>query len=370
MALSLAWLIPSVRQGHPGITENPRTREHSIQKRASHRTPRTPKKPESFPRPEPIRHISFDEPVLKGPSSAPVIAPSQTRGRPVFLPRCKSRSPQTGIVPLPPASAPIVADSSPLSSAETLAEVPQDVKRALSSRLTRALLSRNRQMSRTSTVGSNTPSSSSAAEISEFGERVTVTGKVEMRTGLDAKQANVTERGRFGFLRKSKTIHVGQDRPRSRSRPAPLSLPSPVPFTANVDSPADLIPPPRITNSPDPISPPSSTSSTRSTHRRVSSTPSASSKLRITDKLCPRREKDKVAEPKPKPARTQPYGPPYNWIPPTPGAWAVVEGTEESMKIERRRKRASAPTDQTHFQHLAYNEHERAGSMPIPLPAM
>ncbi|KAH9065597.1 hypothetical protein EDB87DRAFT_857813 [Lactarius vividus] len=62
-------------------------------------------------------------------------------------------------------------------------------------------------MSRTSTVGSNTGSSSSAAEISEFGERVTATGKVEMRTGLDAKLANVTERGRFGFLRKSKTIH-------------------------------------------------------------------------------------------------------------------------------------------------------------------
>ncbi|KAH9178557.1 hypothetical protein EDB89DRAFT_1927147 [Lactarius sanguifluus] len=160
------------------------------------------------------------------------------------------------------------------------------------------------------------------------------------------------------------------DRPRSRSRPAPLSLPSPVPFTANIDSSADSIPPPRITNSPDPISPPSSTTSTRSLHRRVSSTPSASSKLRIADKLCPRKEKDKGAEPKPKPARTQPYGPPYNWIPPTPGAWAVVEGTEEPAKTERRHKRASAPTDQTHFQHLAYHEQDRAGSMPIPLPTM
>ncbi|KAH8992444.1 hypothetical protein EDB92DRAFT_1945234 [Lactarius akahatsu] len=370
MALSLAWLIPSVRQGHPGITENPRTLERSIQKRAPRRTPSAPKKPELVPRPEPIRHISFDGPVPKGPSSAPVIPPSYPRGRPAFLPRCKSRSPQTGVVPLPPASAPIVASSSPLSSAETLADIPQEVKRALSSRLTRALLSRGRQMSRTSTVGSNTASSSSAPEISEFGERVTVTGKVEMRTGLDAKQPNVTERGRFGFLRKSKTIHVGADRPRSRSRPAPLSLPSPVPFTVNIDSSADSIPPPRITNSPDPISPPSSTTSTRSLHRRVSSTPSASSKLRIADKLCPRKEKDKGAEPKPKPARTQPYGPPYNWIPPTPGAWAVVEGTEEPAKTERRHKRASAPTDQTHFQHLAYHEHDRAGSMPLPLPAM
>src|SRR6266702_1586513 len=211
MALSLAWLIPSVRIGHPGITENPRTRVRSIQHRAPHRTPRAPKKTESVvPRPEPIRHISFDEPVPKGPSSAPVIAPPYLRGRPAILPRCKTRSPLTGVVPLPPASAPIVGDSSPLSSAETLAEAPQEVKRALSSCLTRALLlSRGRQMSRASTVGANTASSSSAAEISEFGERVGVTGKVEMRSGLDAKQANVTERGRFGFLKKSKTVPFG-----------------------------------------------------------------------------------------------------------------------------------------------------------------
>lgn len=361
MALSLAWLIPSVRKGHPGITENPRTRVRSIQNRAPHRTP---KKNGSVPRPEPIRHISFDEPVPKGPSSAPVVASSYPRGRHALLPRCKSRSPQIGVVPLPPASAPIVADNSPLSSAETLAEAPQEVKRALSSRLTRALLSRGRQMSRTSTIGSNTASSSSVAEVSEFGERV---GKVEMRSGLDAKQAHVTERGRFGFLKKSKTIQVGPDRPRSSNRPAALSLPSPVPFTENVDSSADSIPspPPRNTDSPDPLSPPPS--STRSIHRRVSSTLSASSKLRIADKLCSRKEKDKGPEPKPKPARTQPYGPPYNWIPPTPGAWAVVEATEESAKT----KRASVPnTDQTGFRYVAYHERERAGSMPTPLPAM
>ncbi|KAI9454118.1 hypothetical protein BJY52DRAFT_770503 [Lactarius psammicola] len=371
MALSLTWLIPSVRAGNPGITENPRTRVRSIQNRAPHRTPKAPKKTESVPRPLPIRHISFDEPVPKGPSSAPVIAPSYPRSRPAILPRCKNRSPLTGVIPLPPASAPIVADGSPLSSAETLAEAPQEVKRALSSRFTRALLlSRGRQMSRASTVGSNTVSSSSAAEISEFGERVTVAGKVEMRSGLDAKLANVTERGRFGFLKKSKTVPVGSDRPRSRSRPAPLSLPSPVPFTVNVDSSADSIPPPRTTNSPDPVLPPSSTSSTRSIHRRVSSTPSSSSKLRIADKLCPRKEKEKGAEPKPKPARTQPYGPPYNWIPPTPGAWAVVEDTEDPATTERRHKRASMPTDQTHLQHVAYHDLERAGSMPVSLPAM
>jgi hypothetical protein len=208
MALSLTWLIPSARKGLPVLVEKPRTQVHSMHNQASHRTPRPQKKTESVSRPEPIRHISFDEPVPKGPSSAPVISSSSPRGRPALLPRCKSRSPQTGLVPLPPASAPIMSDGSPLSSAETLAEVPLEVKRALSSRFTRALLlSRGRQMSRTSTVGSNTASSSSVAEISEFGERV---GKVEMRTGLDAKQANVTERGRFGFLKKSKTINVGR----------------------------------------------------------------------------------------------------------------------------------------------------------------
>ena len=74
------------------------------------------------------------------------------------------------------------------------------------------------------------------------------------------------------------------------------------------------------------------------------STPSA--KLRIADKICPRKEKDKAAtEPKPKPARTQPYGPPYNWIPPTPGAWAVAEEADERQSAGRRRKRLSAPAD-------------------------
>jgi hypothetical protein len=73
------------------------------------------------------------------------------------------------------------------------------------------------------------------------------------------------------------------------------------------------------------------------------SNPSASPKFRLTDKICPRKEKDKGAElkPNPKPARTQPYGPPYNWVPPTPGAWAVIEEGEEL--VERRRKRVSAP---------------------------
>lgn len=209
MALSLAWLIPSVHKEHPRITENLRTRERSMKNRAPHRTTQAPRKIEPIPRPEPIRHISFDEPVPKGPSSAPVASSPYPRGRPTRLPRFKSPSPQTGVVPLPPASAPVVADNSPLSSAETLAEEPQEVKRALSLRLTRALLSRGRQMSRTSTVGSNnTASSSSVAEVSEFGEGGAIAGKVEMRSGLDAKQVNVTtERGRFGFLKKSKTIH-------------------------------------------------------------------------------------------------------------------------------------------------------------------
>lgn len=203
MALTLARLIPSVRQGQPVIVEKPRTHVRSIH--SPRRAPRLSKKIEPVARPEPIRHISFDEPVSKGPSSAPVIASSYPPGRLALLPRCQSRSPQTGDVLLPPASAPIMAGCSPLSSAETLAEAPQEGKRALSSRFTRALLlSRGRQMSRVSTVGSSTTSSSSVAEISEFGEHV------ETRSGSDAKRANVTERGRFGFLKKSKTISVAR----------------------------------------------------------------------------------------------------------------------------------------------------------------
>lgn len=364
------------------VQENQRTRVGSIHKRAPHRTPSTKKKIESHPRPEPIRHVSFDEPVPKGPFSAPLITSPYPHGRPARLPRCKSRSPQIAVVPLPPASAPIVADNSPLSSAETLAEVPQEVKRALSSRLTRTLLlSRGRQLSRTSTVESNTTASpTSVAEISEFGERKAITGKVEMRSGgLDAKQANLTERGRFGFLKKSKTIPAERmsflflysslwsdvihtpDRPRSRSRPPSLSLPPTAP---------DPIPPPLNINSPDPLSLPSSTTSTRCTLNRVSSTSSAPSKLRIADKIYSRKEKDKGAEPKPKPARTQPYGPPYNWMPPTPGAWAMVEGSEEPATTERRQKRASAPPNQTVPSPVTYIERDRAGSMPFPLPAL
>jgi hypothetical protein len=77
-----------------------------------------------------------------------------------------------------------------------------------------------------------------------------------------------------------------------------------------------------------------------------------------------------VAERKPKPARTQPYGPPYNWIPPTPGAWAVVEGSNEIATTERRQKRVSVPSDQKSLQDVAYHERARAGSVPVSLPAM
>lgn len=133
----------------------------------------------------------------------------------------------------------------------------------------------------------------------------------------------------------------------SSRRPAPISLPTPASFTSN------------IVSSPERVSFDGAVPSHFSAqHRRVMSTPcpSTSSKLRITNKICPRKEKDKdkAAEPKPKskPARTQPYGPPYNWIPPTPGAWAVAEvaGIEETdghqgKAIGRRRKRVSAPAE-------------------------
>ena len=105
------------------------------------------------------------------------------------------------------------------------------------------------------------------------------------------------------------------------------------------------------------------------------STPTASSKLRITDKICPRKEKDKAAEPKPKPkpARTQPYGPPYNWIPPTPGAWAVAEAEEaddHQGTTARRRKRVSAPAESLGSRDLMGHEPERSGDVRIPYPAV
>jgi hypothetical protein len=133
----------------------------------------------------------------------------------------------------------------------------------------------------------------------------------------------------------------------------------------------------RRTNSPSPISsshfPVSSVQ--RSQHRRVMSTPTACSKLRIADKICPRTEKDKVAEPKPKPrpARTQPYGPPYNWIPPSPGAWAVAEAEEADEHqgtTAMRRKRVSAPAEPPSSRDFTRHEPERSRDVPIPNPAV
>ena len=91
----------------------------------------------------------------------------------------------------------MMAEDSPLSSAETLAEVslPPELKRAFSSRLTRVLYSKGRQRSRASTFAS--ASSTSTAAVSEFGERAVITDEGETRP-------KVTERGRFGFLKKSK----------------------------------------------------------------------------------------------------------------------------------------------------------------------
>ena len=152
-----------------------------------------PKKTDSFPRLDPVRHVSFDEPIPKpeGPSSAPATAPSSPRGRSIPLPRCKSRT-------SPPAAVSLPQGDSPLSSAETLAEAPPlpELKGGFSSRFTRVLYSRGRQRPRASTIAS---ASSTAA--SEFGERAVITGKGET-------QPKVTERGRFGFLKKSKGLIV------------------------------------------------------------------------------------------------------------------------------------------------------------------
>ena len=146
-------------------------------------------------------------------------------------------------------------------------------------------------------------------------------------------------------------------------RPHPLSLP----VSASLNSSADSILSPPLTDSPGPISSPLPGSPDRSQHRRVVSSPTVSSKLRIADKIYPRKEKNKGVEPKPKPARTQPYGPPYNWVPPTPGAWAVAEEADEPpVTVVGRRKRASVPTVPSSPQDVRRHGHERSGSASVP----
>ena len=386
--LSLTWLVPSVRKPPPEISQKLRRRTIPAQPEEPLLLTGVQEKAELIPRPEPIRHISFKEQATAttAPSPAPASAPSSSRGRPIPLPRCRSRTVQSSGAVLP-ASAPVTPDNSPLSSAETLAETPTEIKRVFSTRLTRVL-----PWSRSSTIGSTTTTSSSSSStgvVSEFGEHAIAGEKGNGR-------ANIPQRGRFGFLKKSRPIDVrlrggmlsllfgllgfnltlvltAERASRNIRRPTPISLPSPS-FTSDIMSSPESI---RRTNSPSPIlsSHSSLNSERQSQHRRVMSSPTASPKLRITDKICPRKENDKTAEqkpkPKPKPARTQPYGPPYNWIPPTPGAWAVAEAEEAGEhQGTRRRKRVSLPAESLSSRNFTRHEPERPGDVPIPNPAV
>jgi len=208
--LSLTWLVPSVRPSPPEITEKlqpPRAPPLTASARID--------KVKSVPRPEAVPHVSFDDHVstVSLPEPVPTFTPSpRPSSYPILLPHGKDHTPDCGAVSLPlaPASAPVVANYSPLSSAETLTEAPAEVKRAFSARLTRVLLyPRGRRLSRSSTLTSTTTSSSSATVVSEFGESVSSgSGKGEKRSNSDVRPLNVTERGRFGFLKKSKTIDV------------------------------------------------------------------------------------------------------------------------------------------------------------------
>jgi len=191
--LSLTWLVPSVRKPPPEITKK-------LHRRAVSAQPQEPlllmglyEKAKFVPTPEPIYHVSFDEQATVVPPPASESAPSSPRGRRLIpLPRCKSRTVQSEAVSLLPVSAPVTPNNSPLSSAETLTETPTEIKRTFSGRLTRVL-----PWSRSSTVGSTSTSSSSTGIVSEFGDHA----KGETRP-------NVPQRGRFGFLKKSRTIDV------------------------------------------------------------------------------------------------------------------------------------------------------------------
>jgi hypothetical protein len=189
--LSLTWLVPSVRQPPPELTKK-------LHRRALSARPQEPlllmglyEKAEFVPSTEPVHHVSFDEQAVV-PPPAPQSAPSSPRRRLIPLPRCKSRTVQSEAVSHVPVSAPLTPDNSPLSSAETLTETPTEIKRSFSGRLTRVL-----PWSRSSTVGSTSTSSSSTGIVSEFGDHA----KGETRP-------NVPQRGRFGFLKKSRTIDV------------------------------------------------------------------------------------------------------------------------------------------------------------------
>ena len=200
--LSLTWLVPSVRKPPPEITKKPRRRTFAAQPQEPLLLTGVQEKAEAklVPRPEPVRPISFEEQatLTTVPPPAPVSAPSSPRGCPIPLPRCKNRTVESGAVSVRPASAPVTPDNSPLSSAETLTESPAEIKRAFSDRLTRVL-----PWNRSSTAGSTmtTSSSSSTGVVSEFGESIIVGEKGDGR-------ANVTHRGRFGFLKKTRTIDV------------------------------------------------------------------------------------------------------------------------------------------------------------------
>jgi hypothetical protein len=186
--LSLTWLVPSVGKRPPEIMEKSQRRISLVQPQAPR--PTQAFKAESVPRPEPIHHVSFDDETSTIPSAAPHSAPSSARVRSIPLPRCKSRTVHSGAISLPSA---VTSENSPLSSAETLTEAPTEMKRAFSARLTRAL-----PWGRSST----TPTlPSSDAVVSEFGEHVVGVEKGESRP-------NVTQRGRFRFLKKSRTIDV------------------------------------------------------------------------------------------------------------------------------------------------------------------
>lgn len=195
--LSLTWLVPSFRKPPPEITKKLRRRTFPARPQEPLLLAGIQEKAEPFPRPEPVRYVLSEQQVTETiePSPAPVSAPSSPRGRRTIpLPRCRSRTVQSEVAPVLPASAPVTPDNSPLSSAETLTEAPTEIKRAFSARLTRAL-----PWSRSSTIGS-TPSPS-AGVVSEFGEHVIADEKGDGR-------ANLTQRGRFGFLKKSKAIDV------------------------------------------------------------------------------------------------------------------------------------------------------------------
>ncbi|KAI0059512.1 hypothetical protein BV25DRAFT_1918528 [Artomyces pyxidatus] len=361
IALAFTWVFPGTRRGLPESTSNPHKRMRPPQRVSSASTTQSTASTPPDDGPDRVlapdgagvaRHVSFHEP------------------RPKQLPTRPPRAP----------------DPSPLSSAETLTDAlaPAGSKPTLTGRLAHAL----RRRPTISAADASPYVRGHSPRRPALGRRATVAG---VKDAQEASGSEAPERPRFGFRLKRARTHVER-----APAPAPAPITDSYHMTASPTqmaramSPVDplsALPPPRRSSSPPPRPSPRRTStdrtsssrqssprpphrrtstdhspppsSFRSQHRRTSSTSTTAScrgkgsrRLSAYLGLTPTPTDDVPA----KPARTQPYGPPYNVLPPDAGVWA--EGEEGRG---RRGKRVSMPAGGV---EALQRDGQRRGSVP------